>query len=78
MASNGGMIIEQWTRKHAEGSSHDLIWNAIPTLPTVGYTLLTALSICLSVCIIPKSLQEYFDGNMWLRVYTEVHMGNVN
>jgi len=23
MASNGGMIIEQWTRQHAEGSSHD-------------------------------------------------------
>jgi len=47
-------------------------------MPAVGYTILTVLSICRSVCIIAKSLQEYFDGNMWLCVYAEVHTGNVN
>jgi len=47
-------------------------------MPTVGYTILIVLSVFRSACIIPKSLQEYFDGNVWLCVYTEVHMGNVN
>jgi hypothetical protein len=45
MASNGGMIIEQWTRKHAEGSSHELIWNASSGLYNINRAV--NVSICL-------------------------------
>jgi len=45
MASNGGMIIEQWTLKHAEGNSHDLIWNTNSGLYNINRAV--NLSVCL-------------------------------
>jgi hypothetical protein len=44
---NGGMIMEQWTQKDAEGTSHDLIWNTTPTLPTV-YKINRAVNLSIS------------------------------